>query len=398
MIKKIISAVKVISLALVLSFGLSYVYAWTAPTVTPPGGNVAAPLNVSSVPQTKAGGLTVGSLATGGATLGPTTSNYGAATLKGDTNGWSGVNFKDSAGSNSGTLMMKPTYSGFFNAADNNWRMYVSDTSATGFGDVVADDYYIASIGRWASGAQTRVAGWCAVGSSIRAIDAAGNVTCQIDHAGSGSDNLGNHTATQTLNMNGQSIIGANTLSLGAWTLFPGSDTWLRLMASNGATYKDLAVGTLYTDGSVSAIGNITSNSGVINNPTFYAYSNSGGGIYTNGPVNATDYYIASTGKWASGAQTRVTGSCTLGQAITAINADGTVSCGNTGAGGYGSYQVGRKTGNIGGCSPSYPFNSLRQSVNPVTSAYSCPSGSSARMTGSATVGACWVLDFYSCF
>ena len=151
MIKKIISALKVISLSLILAFGVSYVSAWTAPTVTPPGGNVAPPINVSSVPQTKAGGLTVGSLATGGATLGPTTSSYGAATLKGSTNNYSGINFKNVAGSNAGTLMMGPSHSGFFNAADNYWRMYVSDTSATGFGDVVADDYYIAKTGKWAS-------------------------------------------------------------------------------------------------------------------------------------------------------------------------------------------------------------------------------------------------------
>lgn len=41
---------------------MSFVYAWTAPTVTPPNGNVSAPINTSATSQTKSGGLTVGSI------------------------------------------------------------------------------------------------------------------------------------------------------------------------------------------------------------------------------------------------------------------------------------------------------------------------------------------------
>ncbi len=62
MTKQILSATKVVVLATVLSFGLSYVYAWTAPTETPPAGNVSAPLNTSATAQTKDGGLTAASL------------------------------------------------------------------------------------------------------------------------------------------------------------------------------------------------------------------------------------------------------------------------------------------------------------------------------------------------
>ena len=54
-------------------------------------------------------------------------STYGGLTVQGSKNGWSGINFKDSTGANSGTLMMSPTYSGFFNAADNAWRWYVDN-------------------------------------------------------------------------------------------------------------------------------------------------------------------------------------------------------------------------------------------------------------------------------
>lgn len=51
--------IKIISLAVVLSFGISYVYAWTAPTTPPPSGNVSAPINTGDITQTKTGGLNV---------------------------------------------------------------------------------------------------------------------------------------------------------------------------------------------------------------------------------------------------------------------------------------------------------------------------------------------------
>ncbi|OIO30968.1 hypothetical protein AUJ77_01355 [Candidatus Nomurabacteria bacterium CG1_02_43_90] len=143
MTKQIISALKVISLSLILAFGVSYVSAWTAPTVTPPGGNVAQPINVSSAPQTKTGSLTTGSLTTG------------RLTLIGDAYATSKVYFKSSIGGpNAGALVMTTGFSGFSNTADNNYRMYVTDTTtpkASGFGNVVANDYYIAKTGEWAS-------------------------------------------------------------------------------------------------------------------------------------------------------------------------------------------------------------------------------------------------------
>lgn len=53
--KNITQSLKVTVLSLLLSFGLSYVYAWTAPTVTAPGGNVSAPINTSTTSQLKDG-------------------------------------------------------------------------------------------------------------------------------------------------------------------------------------------------------------------------------------------------------------------------------------------------------------------------------------------------------
>lgn len=53
--KNIIQSLKIVTLALVISVGISYVSAWTAPTVTPPNGNASAPVNVGSIAQTKVG-------------------------------------------------------------------------------------------------------------------------------------------------------------------------------------------------------------------------------------------------------------------------------------------------------------------------------------------------------
>jgi len=62
---------KIVSLTfgvLVLCFAVGfYVLGWTSPTAAPPGNNAAAPLNISSTGQTKAGGLI---LNTGGAANG----------------------------------------------------------------------------------------------------------------------------------------------------------------------------------------------------------------------------------------------------------------------------------------------------------------------------------------
>ena len=59
-----INIVKIVLLASILSVGVAYIYAapWTGPTSAPPGGNVEAPINVSSNGQIKTGPLTVGSL------------------------------------------------------------------------------------------------------------------------------------------------------------------------------------------------------------------------------------------------------------------------------------------------------------------------------------------------
>ncbi|MDD5152610.1 MAG: hypothetical protein PHS95_01250, partial [Candidatus Pacebacteria bacterium] len=59
--KNILQTTKIITLAVFLTLGLSYVYAWTAPTQTAPTGNVSAPLNTSGTDQTKLGSLSFAS-------------------------------------------------------------------------------------------------------------------------------------------------------------------------------------------------------------------------------------------------------------------------------------------------------------------------------------------------
>ncbi len=48
---------KVLTIALFLSVGVSYAFAWTGPTQAPPSGNTPAPINVSATSQIKSGDL-----------------------------------------------------------------------------------------------------------------------------------------------------------------------------------------------------------------------------------------------------------------------------------------------------------------------------------------------------
>lgn len=62
---QLLNALKVSALAVVMSLGLSYVSAaWITPALPPPVGNIAAPINIGSAPQTKAGAFTIGTVIT----------------------------------------------------------------------------------------------------------------------------------------------------------------------------------------------------------------------------------------------------------------------------------------------------------------------------------------------
>lgn len=179
MTKQIFSAIKVTLLALVLSFGLSYVYAWTAPTQQPPAGNVSAPINTSLSDQIKAGdicttkgGSTKCLSSAAGDNLGNHTATqdinlgankligngsnttYGTLTVQGEKNTWPGINFKRADGTNAGTLMLRSDYFGVYNSTDNAWNMLVTTAGGTGGwgnGNVYANDYYSYAAGKWMS-------------------------------------------------------------------------------------------------------------------------------------------------------------------------------------------------------------------------------------------------------
>ncbi|MDO8572887.1 MAG: hypothetical protein Q7S11_03935 [bacterium] len=61
----ILTSLRTLLLALILSIGVSYAYAaWSPPSTSPTGGNTDAPINVGGVTQVKAGALTVNGLLT----------------------------------------------------------------------------------------------------------------------------------------------------------------------------------------------------------------------------------------------------------------------------------------------------------------------------------------------
>ncbi len=68
---KILRDIKIILLSIVISFGISLVYAWNGPLSTPPNNNTYTPINVSLTSQTKSGSLWAGAfLTTGGGYFG----------------------------------------------------------------------------------------------------------------------------------------------------------------------------------------------------------------------------------------------------------------------------------------------------------------------------------------
>lgn len=143
MIKRIAAALKTtpLALALVFFFGLSYAYAsWTAPTATPPNGNTPTPINVGSTAQTKAGPLTLG----------------GTLTVpQGNSLTWSGT----------GNYLYSDTANTAIRQAG---AFFVQNPSGTAQANVVANDVYLTSIGKWASQLGGGTAGVTYAGTVIR--------------------------------------------------------------------------------------------------------------------------------------------------------------------------------------------------------------------------------------
>lgn len=142
MTNKIFSLLKVVTLAIVLSFGLSYVYAWTAPTATPPTGNVLAPLNTSGTAQIKTGALTTAGLTTTNRlTVGEAGGAYTYITMQDDESPVSKVKYIHA---NSNVI-------GFLGSTGNWLTYFTNDGDSVLVRNAYAGDYYSSSVGKWMS-------------------------------------------------------------------------------------------------------------------------------------------------------------------------------------------------------------------------------------------------------
>lgn len=238
MSKQIFSSLRITALAIVLSFGVSYVYAWVAPTVTPTGGNRPEPINVSATAQTKSGGLTVGSI-----------------TAPQHCIGASCITSWPAGGGGSGTLTSLSAGTG----------ITLSPNPITTTGTISANTSVV----------QSRVTGTCPTGSSINAIASGGTVTCEIDDGVFGNGNTNYIPKWISGIQIGNSAIlqdASNNISIAGQKINMANST-------NSSFYGD------GTNTAASQIGGFH-----VTNPTRTAYT----------PAYASDFYINATGKWAS--------------------------------------------------------------------------------------------------
>ncbi len=185
-----------------------------------------------------------------------------------------------------------------------------------------------------ANSKQNRVTGVCAVGSSIRVVNADGTVTCQLDNGGAGGSS---YTAGTGLNL------AANEFSVDATKV----QTRVSGVCAAGSAIKEVkpdgqviceTVGN--TGGGVAGVSSVngktagvtlesgSANLTVDNSQTgkvIFSVANTGGSSYTAGlglTLTGTQFLVDT-----AAIQARVTGACNFGTALLGINLDGTVNC-----------------------------------------------------------------------
>ena len=228
---------------LTLGFSISLqslLAAWTSPTLAPPNGNAPAPLNVSATAQSKDGGMILNH-------LGAADSN-GLIVEKGNVGiGTTGPNSKLHIGLDTGGHSSYITFGkGYDSASGFQWQragvldasiyydasehlLFETDmTNAIAGGDFVfksnaAELLTIKTggnvgIGTTAPGAKLEVAGQIKItggtpgADKVLTSDASGLASWQASSGG--ADNLGDHTATQNLNMNNFEVDSINYLDI----------------------------------------------------------------------------------------------------------------------------------------------------------------------------------------
>jgi competence protein ComGC len=182
-----------------------------------------------------------------------------------------------------------------------------------------------------ANSKQNRVSGTCAVGSSIREVNADGTVICQLDNGGS------SYTAGTGLKLAGSqfSVDNATVQSRVAGVCAAGSA--IKEVKPDGQVVCE-TVGN--TGGGVAGVSSVngktagvtlesgSANLTVDNSQTgkvVFSVANTGGSSYTAGlglTLTGTQFLVDT-----SKIQARVTGVCDFGTVLAGINLDGTVNC-----------------------------------------------------------------------
>ncbi len=130
----------------------------------------------------------------------------------------------------------------------DNYRS-ISDSVSSTSSSISASSKAVKTTYDLANWKQNRVTGSCSAGSSIRAIASNWTVTCETDDSGWWADNLWNHTATATLNMNGKRIDYVNWIHV--------RSDWVRVYWSKWIFFQNHGWGWFMTDSTwIRAYGN----------------------------------------------------------------------------------------------------------------------------------------------